>query len=246
MPDEIETKSIEFAEKISAAIREHDPLPKFDQELTLDDAYALQHRVTNCRSGSDVGGIKAGVTAAPIQSLLSLDHALIASFYADGKFESGDTIEYLNGRKVECEFAVIVDEIGLPKAIAPAIEVVYVKFERNSDLCAESLVASNLGADLYMLGEFAPWDDDFAELRVTLTCDGRVVNSAPMTDAFGGPRAGVNWMWREARKREFRLGYRTLMLLGACGKPVDAAPGKYRADFGVLGAVEFGVQSPTQ
>lgn len=246
MPGKIDSMSIEFAEKLSTAIRAYHPLPKFDQPLTLDDAYALQHSVTNCRTGSHVGGIKAGVTAAPIQALLGLDHALIASLYADGEFESGDTIEYLNGRKVECEFAVMVDDIGLPKAIAPAIEIVYVKFERSSDLCAESLVASNLGADLYMLGEFAPWDDDFAELTVTLTCDGAVVNSAPMTDAFGGPRAGVNWMWREARRRKFRLGYRTLMLLGACGTPVDAAPGKYQADFGVLGAVEFAVQSPAQ
>jgi 2-keto-4-pentenoate hydratase len=246
LPDNVDSRRSELAEKLSTAIRAHDPLPKFNRQLTLDDAYALQHSVTKCRAGNRVGGIKAGVTAAPMQDLLGLNHALIASLYADGEVEAGDTIKYLNGRKVECEFAAIVDDIGLPKAIAPAIEVVYVNFQRSSDLCAESLVASNLGADLYMLGDFAPWDDDFAELTVTLTCDGTVVNEAPMTDAFGGPRAGVRWMWREARKREFRLGHRTLMLLGACGKPVDAAPGKYRADFGVLGAVEFIVQTPVR
>lgn len=245
MSDTTETTQVGFAKALSIAIRGNNPLPPFEDSLSLDEAYALQHEVTKHRAGDEVGGIKAGVTAPPIQGFFGLDHALIASLYADGEFESGDTLEYVNGRKIECEFAVIVDETGLPKSIAPAIEIVYVKYERDSDMSAASLVASNLGADLYMVGEFAPWDDAFAELTVTLTRDGDVVNTAPMTDALGGPRTGAKWMWVEAMKRGFKTDGHTLLLIGACGMPVDAEPGNYKADFGVLGSVEFIVQAPT-
>lgn len=242
MTTQDDTFQAEFAQRLAQAIKSHTPLPEFDLELDLQEAYRLQHEVTALRAPGSIGGVKAGVTASMVQQFFGLEHALLASLYADSQFGNGETIPYLEGRNVECEVAVIVDKDGVPKALAPAIEIVYVKFARDADMSAPSLVASNLGADLYMTGAFLPWDESLNDVSVELKRDGEVVNAASMTDALGGPVPGADWMWREARKRAFVCkGEETLLLIGACGNVVPAEKGRYSADFGRLGKVDFAV-----
>lgn len=229
----------DFANSLAAAIKSHAPLPAFTDTLSLDDAYALQHQVTQARTGGQIGGVKAGVTAPMVQAYFKLDHALIGSLYADGRHSTGCSLTYLEGRAIECEVAIIVDEDGRPKSVAPAIEIVFVKFSQQADMTAPNLVACNLGADLYIVGDPVPWDPAFNATKVVLTCGDETVNEADMTDALGGPESAANWMWKEVRARDFPLSGGTLLLAGACGTVVPAKPGHYAADFGALGKIEF-------
>lgn len=232
-----------FADALATAIASHAPLPAFARELTLDDAYRLQHEVTRARTGGATGGIKAGVTAPPMQSFLGIDHALIASLYADSRYENRCRIPYVEGRRLECELAIVVDGQGRPAAIAPAIEIVLVQFSRPADFSAANLLACNLGADAYIVGDPIPWDPSFNEAKVVLSRGGEVLNQAEMSDALGGPESASAWMWNEARRCGFECSEGTLLLGGACGTVVSSEEGQYRADFGDLGAVEFEVGS---
>ena len=95
---------------MACAIRAHEPLPEVNEQLELGEAYHLQHKVTALRTGDIPGGIKLGVTNPAAQSFFGLDHALLGSLYGDSRLESGATIPFLEGRGLETEFAVLVDE----------------------------------------------------------------------------------------------------------------------------------------
>ena len=235
--------SSKFSDELAAAIASHAALPAFEIERSLDDSYRLQHDVTRARTQGAVGGVKAGVTAPGMQGLLKLDHALIGSLYADSRYESRCKIPYIEGRNLECEVAIIVDGEGRPASVAPAIEIVRVQFGRPTDLSASNLVACNLGADAYIVGEPIPWEPSFEHATVTLTRDDEVLNEAAMSDALGGPEPGARWMWQEARKRGLPCEEGTLFLGGACGAVVPAEVGRYHADFGSLGEIQFEITS---
>ena len=230
-----------FKELLFEAISSHTPLPEFDEGLSLEEAYELQHAVTIARSPNGVSGIKAGVTSQLAQSFFKLDHALIGSLYADARREIGCAIPFLKGRALECEVAVLVDGNGTPKQIAPAIEVVFVSYSRQSDMSAASLVACNLGADLFIVGEFLPWNPKFNLVPIELKYEGEVVNTSNSTEALEGPEAAVAWMWEEAIRRGFKPTDDTLILTGACGTVMQADAGRYEATFGALGNLHFHV-----
>lgn len=232
-----------FAEELAAAIATHKPLPEFPTGISLEEAYAIQHRVTEARAPGQSGAIKAGVTSPIAQKFLQLDHALLGSLYSDCRLSVGDKFSKIAGRAIECEVAVWVDDQGHPTSIAPAIEVVLVNFSNRADMNASNLVACNLGADLFIVGDPVPWKPDFNETTVSLSRDDETLNKAAMKDAIGGPETATQWMWQEAQKRGFTLGEETLFLTGACGTVVPAEVGNHTADFGLLGTIEFQIIS---
>ena len=234
--------NIEAAERLADAIKNHEAVPKMPETGSLEEAYALQVAVTEKRATNGIGGIKAGVTAEPVQQLFGLNHALIASLYEDSKYENNAKLPFLEGRGVECEVAVIIDADGRPQQIAPAIELVYVKFAQPEDMSVENLVVINLGADAYIVGDFQPWQPEFNDLQATLFFGDEVVNQANMSDAIGGPESASKWMWQEAAVRGLNAGEGTLLLTGACGQVVPGNSGSYRADYGPLGDIVFEIE----
>ncbi len=227
---------------VATSIAERLPLPEIDVKLDLDTAYGLQHRVTRIRSPRTVGGVKLGVTNPRAQAFFSLDHALLGSLYGDSRLQARAAIPYLEGRSLETEFAVLVDDEGEPQAIAPAIEVVLVNFSRREDMSAANLVFSNLGADLFLVGEFLPWDSPHGDVTAVLKRGDEVVNKASMNEALGGPATALPWIWQEIQSRKYAIGEETLIMMGACGAVVPAERGQYQADYGVMGNISFSVE----
>ena len=234
--------NIEAAERLADAIKNHEAVPKMPETGSLEEAYALQLAVTEKRAMNGIGGIKAGVTAEPVQQLFGLNHALIASLYEDSKYENNAKLPFLEGRGVECEVAVIIDADGRPQQIAPAIELVYVKFAHPEDMSVENLVIINLGADAYIVGDFQPWQLEFNDLQATLFFGDEAVNKANMSDAIGGPESASKWIWQEAAVRGLNAGEGTPLLTGACGQVVPGNSGSYRADYGPLGDIVFEIE----
>lgn len=230
-----------FAQQLANAIRAHEPLPAFESKMDLDEAYQLQHEVTQARTQGDIGGIKAGVTNRQIQEFFQLEGALIGSLYADAALPVGATLVLIPGRMIECEVAIQLDRDGKPLAIAPAIEIVRVDFSEPTDLSAANLVACNLGADAYLIGPSQPWRPPYDALSVTLRRGEAVLNQASMNDALGGPENAAKWMWQEALKRGFTINDDTWFLAGACGTVMPCETGHYCVDFGPLGEIEFSI-----
>ena len=225
------------------AIKTHTPLPEITQTFDLTAAYALQHQVTALISTQGVGGVKLGVTNPQAQAFFGIDHALLGGLYGDGRLGSGAAIQQLEGRGLETEFAVLVDGDGQPMAIAPAIEIVFVSFSRKSDMTAPNLVVGNLGADLFLVGDFLPWDSLHSDVTATLSRNGEVVNEASMNEALGGPTAALPWVWEEMKIRGYPRQEDTLIMMGACGGVVPAEIGNYQADYGPMGTLQFTIES---
>ena len=232
----------ELINGFAEAIKSHLPLPEVEQTFDLGAAYALQHQVTAIRSPGVVGGVKLGVTNPQAQAFFGLDHALLGSLYSDARLSGGAVIPGLEGRGLETEFAVLVDGEGQPQMIAPAIEIVFVSFSRKSDMTASNLVVGNLGADLFLVGDFLPWDSPHSDVNATLARNGEVVNEASMNEALGGPASALPWVWNEMKVRGYPIQDETLIMMGACGGVVPAETGSYEADYGAMGKLQFTIE----
>lgn len=227
---------------LARAIKGGQTLPQLPTNIDVDGAYRLQHEVTRTVSPGSIAGIKAGVTAKPVQQFLALDHALIASLYKDTCLASGAQLSWLEGRKIESEVALKVDDQGFPIAIAPALEIVSVRFSAPEQMTASNLLICNLGADMFVVGDFVPWHPKFNNLTMQLFCDDALVNQAPISAALGGPEPGAQWIHKEAINRGFKLSSELVFMMGACGAVVPGETGHYVGDYGALGKVELLIQ----
>lgn len=232
----------QFARQLADAISTQSLWPEFDFELDLEQAYALQHEITRAHSGSDIGGVKAGVTDPNIQKFLGLDSALIGSLYGPTRREIGSAIPHLESRMIEVEIALKIDAAGKPIALAPAIEFVRLKFARPTDMSAANLVISNLGTESYIVGEFVPWSDEFAHIDMVLSKGGEVVNQTDASAALDGPLGAAAWLRGEAETRGFSVDDETVYLAGSCGAAAPAEKGEFVAEYGPLGTIRFSIQ----
>jgi 2-keto-4-pentenoate hydratase len=230
-----------LVEAVAGAIISHQKISALPSGLSVEQAYEIQHRVAEVVSGNNVIGIKAGVTAAPVQQFLGLSSPVIGSLYGGGKLLSGCRLRVEEGSQLECEIGVLLDGDGKPKAILPVIEVVLLGFERDEDLTGANVIAVNMGADRVICGEPIAWQSRPAQIDIQLAFNKSIVCTASSNDSLGGVEGGVNWMLAEAARRGFCVGENSLLILGTCGPAVPALSGDYKANYGELGGIEFTV-----
>ncbi len=225
---------------IASAVLSRQPLPPMNCS-SIDDGYRVQRALSAHINAESAGDLKMGATATAAQQQLGLDGPLAASLYAQGKLQNGCSLFVTEGQELECEIAVITDGSGKPLGLMPAVEVVYLAFSRAEDLSIANAVAANLGADRYICGEIVCWDESLTRVPISVFKDG--VEIATMTNrySFGSPASGAAWLVDEARKRGLWCDseQRRVLLLGTCGNPTPAQPGRYNIDFGPLGTVHF-------
>lgn len=231
----------EIVDGMAVAIRDGGTLPKMPAGLSLEDAYALQRKVVAAVAGGAVAGLKAGMTAAAGQQAFGLTHPLIGSLYESGRRSSGATFSSAPGVSLECEIGIVVDGNGAPKSAGPVIEVPRMAFADEADRNGPNLIACNIASDRYIVGEQQSLRDSYGDVQITLTRDGEEVCSAPASDALGGPQAALAWMLNEARERGLEIEDGMLLITGACGGIHPAEPGRYVADYGDFGRIEFTV-----
>ena len=232
----------DLAARMADAIRSGGTLPHLPAGLDLDAAYALQKEVVAAVAGGAIAGIKAGMTTASARQRFGLEHALIGSLYAAGRLDSGATFASAPGKVLECEVGLIVDASGSPRAVAPVVEVPRIAFAVPEDATAANFAACNIAADRFIVGAAQPPDAADGDIRITLSRDGDTVASGAASEAFGGPRQALDWMLGEAARRQLALADGMLLITGACGGVHDALPGRYAADYGRLGRIEFVVE----
>lgn len=230
-----------LAQAMAASIVGGATLPKLPPARDLDAAYALQKAVVAAVAGDAVAGYKAGMTAAAGQKQFGLTHPLIGSLYAAGRLPPGASFASAPGVSLECEIGIVVDAYGAPKTAGPVIEVPRMAFADAEDRTGANLVACNIAADRFIVGQQQPWRDSYGDVGITLRRDGETVTSASASDALGGPHAALAWMLSEARERGMAVADGMLLITGACGGIHPAAPGSYVADYGSLGSIGFTV-----
>ena len=226
---------------MAAAIRDGGTLPKMPADLGIDEAYELQKAVASAVSGDSVAGLKAGLTASGAQAQFGVSHPLVGSLYERGRMAPGVSFASVPGVMLECEIGVVIDARGSPRTAGPVIEVPRMAFADSEDASGVNLLACNIAADRFIAGTQLPMLDSYADIEARLLRDGETVSAAPATEALGGPGPAVEWILREARLRGLPTADGMLLITGAIGGIHPAKPGSYRADYGVLGSIEFKV-----
>lgn len=229
----------ELVQRIAEAIRTHQPLPAFPEGLTLAKGYEVQLEVANLVAPAGFTGIKAGVTSKQLQAIFGIDHALLGRLYRQGHLKSGATLPFIDKQLIECEIGITVDAQGQPVSAGPALEFAFAAFSSPTDATAPNLTAGNVAADKFLTGEQHPWRESYDDIIIRFYRDDELINEAPINESLGGPANAVTWIVREAKRYNIEIPDNTLLMTGACGQVIPAAPGVYRADYGDLGEVSF-------
>ncbi len=247
-----------FADRVHDAWRDGTPMPQLSAaypEASLAEAYLVQkHFVARRMKPDGIGGFKAAGVASTAP-----DHPLVAVMPASGVLHAKDKIVIdLAGdprRHVENEIGYVfhrpvteppadVDALRrCVKAVVAVLEVPGGAVEEAHPSTTNDIVAWNINAkEMILGGERDPAAVDPDAVTITCTRDGETVNTARGDLAAGG-------QWHTLLKtvnRVLQQGYTVqpgqVITNGALGKITPAAPGRYLAEYGPLGDIEFEVR----
>lgn len=232
-----------LSSQIANAIRTRSLLPRFPNSLSVADAYEIQHQVTTNLGVDSIVGIKAGLTSKGSQESFGIAHPVLGRIFDSGRIFPRSSFETTSGGFLECEIGVCIDALGNPISVCPVIELPRFAFKVPSDALGSNLIACNVAADRYVIGDCLEIPKSFVAQSVTLCRDGEKLYSANLNEPLGGPMNSFAWMLAEANVREISIPSEALMLTGACGGIHPALPGNYVADYGSLGNIEFQIRA---
>jgi len=131
--------------------------------------------------------------------------------------------------------------------IVPAIEIPNLGFEDMAALQGPDIVAANAAMHRFFVGPGSRAADvDPNAVTVSLTKDEDVVNTGRGTDSMGNQWSALRWLVNTVVEQGWTIEPGHVLITGAMGRMIPAAPGQYRADFGELGVIEFEVAGPSE
>jgi 2-keto-4-pentenoate hydratase len=235
-------------------------LPAGIRPLTRADGYAIQSEVVRLFQ-QPVAGWKIAATSLAGQRHIGVDGPLVGSLMANRLLHSGASVplEGNHMRVGEAEFAFrfardllprptsyTVDEVlDAVSAMHPTIEIPDSRFDDFARVGAPQLIADNACACWLVVGSAAAgWRDvDLSTHTVTGFLDGQPVVEGIGANVLEDPRTALTWMVNERCTFGDGIKAGDLVTTGTCIAPIALAPGRhFRADFGVLGSLEVGIE----
>lgn len=245
----------------NAAAAETPRVSVLDPTIDLDGAYRVQQLVVDhiLEGGDRVAGYKARLTGRLARWWFDIDDPVFGVIPASGLRKSGDTIATRKGRQMllETEIAFVagaridkpVADVAalkvLIRGVAPVIEAPAGGFPESQvrKLTVTDIVANNVSAHILIVGEeFSVEGLNLVKLGAEMKRDGEVVSKGTGADVMGDPWNSALWLVNVAvgQGRVIEPGH--LLSAGVIGKRVESEPGRYVADFGKLGIIEFTVE----
>jgi 2-keto-4-pentenoate hydratase len=246
------------AERIAVAYRNGSPFPVFTAEGGLADlsaAYEVQSGYVRRRLGVEPrGGFKIGVTDKPSQARIGVAEPLVGVLFGRGRRENGARLDVKAFRKaiVETEICFVLgaaitsplpDKAALRAAVAtvgPAIEFADNRFAADPPMRGLDLAAADVAASHYIVGTQLPTKRfDFATVTIRVARDGVEIKNLVQRGPEADPFVFGLWLVNRMIKRGWHLAPGDVLLTGLRGEIIEPMPGRYLADYGVLGRVEF-------
>lgn len=246
------------ARALYEARRDRVPIAPFtdtDPDLTMADGYAVQAELTRLllADGDAIVGYKVGLTSEPMQRMVGVDSpdygpVLASTLYRDG---AEIALEAFIQPKIEAEIVFVLGEglrgpgvsvLDAARAVAgvaAAVEIVDSRFadwriklaDTVADLASNGAVATS--------GRLVPLDGmDTRLIGMTMTRNGRLVDTGAGAAALGDPLAVVAWLANTLGEMGVGLQAGHLVMTGALHAAVPMSAGDvFRADFDRLGPV---------
>jgi len=137
----------------------------------------------------------------------------------------------------------IQDIRSLQRSVAivfPAIHVIDIGSIDMKSARGTDLIATNASTRKVLVGEAkSVRGRDLNAIKVRLLYEGQEVNSGVGKMAFGDQWQALKWTVNHVLERGCKVRDGSVIITGALGQPVPAKPGKYLADYGEFGKMEF-------
>jgi 2-keto-4-pentenoate hydratase len=234
-------------DEIVTSWREQRALPNIDETLTIDSAYRVQTRsVRETLNGARPAGFKAGLTSAPAQARFKTNGAVAGVLFEQGSLQSASAVslQELRGLHIEVEIAMrigtLIDQplsdVASLRAhidgIGPAIELPNLDYTQPQALDAIDIVATNVAAAKYIVGEFAPTQGrDPNTTDVRLVCNDKEMFTGKGTDSLGDQWRAALFLVNKMVEQGWRLEPGQILLTGSLGRMLPGATGHCVASY---------------
>jgi 2-keto-4-pentenoate hydratase len=231
------------------------PLRETYEQLTIEDAYAIQRVNTDRRvaEGRRIVGCKIGLTSVAVQKQLGVDQPDFGMLFDDMGYGDGEPIpsSILTQPKIEAEVAFVIgrdlrmrnpgqlDVLNAIDYAVPALEIVGSRIA-NWDIRITDTIADNASSSAYVLGNSPRKLSEF-DLRLcgmVMERRGEPVSVGAGAACLGNPINAVVWLARKMAALGTPLLAGDLVLSGALGPMVAVTPGDiFEARINGLGSV---------
>jgi 2-keto-4-pentenoate hydratase len=218
------------------------PLRETYEQLTIDDAYAIQRVNTERRlaDGRRLVGCKIGLTSVAVQKQLGVDRPDFGMLFDDMGYGDGEPIpaSILTQAKIEAEVAFVIGrDITVPNPgqldvlnaidyALPALEIVGSRIE-NWNIRITDTIADNASSSAFVIGNSPRKLSEF-DLRLcgmVMERRGDPVSVGAGAACLGNPINAVVWLARTMAALGTPLKAGDLLLSGALGPMVAVTPG---------------------
>jgi 2-keto-4-pentenoate hydratase len=239
----------QLIEQAAAALREAAktreyiaPLREIYEQLTIDDAYAIQRENTERRlaDGRRLVGCKIGLTSVAVQKQLGVDRPDFGMLFDDMGYGDGESIpaSILTQPKIEAEVAFVIgrditvpnpgqlDVLNAIEYALPALEIVGSRIA-NWNIRITDTIADNASSSAYVIGNSPRKLSEF-DLRLcgmVMERRGDPVSVGAGAACLGNPINAVVWLARTMAALGTPLKAGDLVLSGALGPMVAVTPG---------------------
>lgn len=220
-----------------------EPIDPFGSLLDgVDQAYAVQEQNTQhwLKQGRKLAGRKIGLTAPSVQKQLGVDQPDYGMLFEDMRLAIGEplTLTSLLQPKIEAEIAFVMNgdvddpHVGITELMSniaymlPALEIVDSRV-RDWKISLNDTVADNASSAKYLIGARPVSLDalSLTDVKMELSANSEVVSNGTGGDCLGHPINAVLWLARTMAASGRPLKENDLVLSGALGPMVTAAPG---------------------
>ncbi|MEC8492518.1 MAG: hypothetical protein VXY76_06445 [Pseudomonadota bacterium] len=228
-------------------------------KIGIHDAYALQRKlVAKLESNGGWGGVygyKAALTAVPAQQAMGINEPIIGVVFEHAAYQADSATTVATDRLVLLETEVgftLRKEITAPVAKDDVFDAIAC-CSGMIELASPNLQQRPTGADLIannaasygcISGASAayPTDIDIDALPVSLTCidaEQRALHTAMAGSVMAGQRDALIWLINQILAQGYELRPGHVLMTGSIGSMHPGKAGRYRADFGALGELNF-------
>ena len=204
-----------------------------------------------------IAGFKAGLTSESAMKRFAVKEPLAGVLFASGETAVNTTIDKTLFRNlmIETEIGFIIEkpihhtikDVGelknYTRYAVPVIELPELGFADMKKLKSPDIIAANIGSKKFILGKKKKIEElDLNAVAVTLKRNGEIINRGKGADAFDGQWKAALWLVNTLVKKAWKIEPGHVLITGALGRMLPAEHGKYIADYGNLGIIDFKIK----
>ncbi len=250
-----------IAEQIFNARKNQEPIPvvtDLHPELEKESAYQIQKAfIKLCLKEDRIAGYKIGISSLEHQRTSGLNEPAAGVLLRSGKKFESPVIELRDYRSlfIETEIALVIGaKISKPlkntrelqkncKAVMPAVELPNFDFIDGVATFGVDMVAANVIAKQYIIGDEKDHRKiDINQVTALLKHNGNEVSRGKGVDTLGNQWEAGLWTVNTMLEQGQLIEPGHIILTGLLGVMTFGQPGKYEADYGDFGKIEFEVK----